>query len=624
MKRFKESLQKMGYVLLVEIVLMGALSFVLDHFLQQFTESWLWWHYVLGLAGLLFVTAFGCAIYIIIQRSKTKRRMKVMGQKVRNLQLQIMQNFFLLQMKAAFGGNWQQAVKQVVETRIATNDPHKSNYQGIYNVLRDEGVETLDEKDLDITGITALLLHDFYQHCRVGSNYYQQIKNIREDKNKLVSHIPDPNDLLNVSILELTALKDLRSFLTYLRNSGWQHPEKVSFTDKYLQEIEAVTGELFAGLATSEQAEVELKSTRLSYLKRLAGERAANLKEYMPLSYKASDSTRYDLTELDALLENKNGFVLFADAGYGKTWSITELAGLYAQAAQTDDTVGTPILIKMGQLARHEEPIVKAVQEILFPSEDNIEMARNFLQTQKTVLYIDGMDEAHPENKETVRRELLKLQDHCQQLRIIGGTRESDKQKFPDNLPKYSIFNLTDEQARDFIEKLITDEKLCQKALFDYFENPATAFLRHLRSPFYLKCFVDFTLEGESAPLSDTDMMSRCIDKMIQREICIKGFAATVPIINDFLLQLSTLLGENHFAPTSQLLKAIKDAVIYDTQAYASVVSIKDTLVELQILKETISERRPALLGFAHEKYKSLFSPLANDIDVWNYEGDWQ
>lgn len=621
MKRFKLPLQKMGYVFLVEIVLMGVLSFVLDRFLEQFIGDWSWWQYLLGVLALLLATALGYAVYLIIHRAKTKRRIKVMGQKVRNLQLQIMQSFFLMQMKAAFGETWQQAVKQVVEARIAANDPHKSNYQGIYNVLRKEGVETLDEKDLDITGITALLLHDFCQQCRVGTNYFQQIKNIREDKNKLVSHMPDPDDLLNIRILELTALKDLRSFLTYLRNSEWQHPEKDAFTDKYLQNIETVTAELFAQMATDEQAEAELKSTRLSYLKRLSGEREDNQKEYMPLSYKASDGTadRYLLTKLDELPQNKKGFVLFADAGYGKTWSITELAGVYAQAAQADDTIGTPILIKMGQLARHEEPIVKAVQEILFPSEDSIETARKFLQTQKTVLYIDGMDEACRENKEAVRRELLKLQDSCQQLRIIGGTRESDTQKFPDNLPKYSICNLTDEQARGFIEKLITDEELRQKALFDYFENPATAFLRSLRSPFYLKCFVDFTLEGESAPLSDTDMMNRCIDKMIQREICIKGFPATVQIINEFLLQLSALLGDNHFAPTSELLRKLRDAVIYDTEAYASVISIKDTLVELQILKETISERRPALLGFAHDKYKSLFSPLANDLDLWDY-----
>jgi hypothetical protein len=241
----------------VEIILMGVLSFILDQFLEEFIGDWSWWQYLLGVLALLSVTALGYTVYLIIHRAKTKRRIKVMGQKVRNLQLQIMQSFFLMQMKAAFGETWQQAVKQVVEARIAANDPHKSNYQGIYNVLRKEGVETLDEKDLDITGITALLLHDFYQQCRVGTNYFQQIKNIREDKNKLVSHMPDPNDLLNIRILELTALKDLRSFLTYLRNSGWQHPEKDAFTDKYLQNIETVTAELFAQMATDEQAEAE-------------------------------------------------------------------------------------------------------------------------------------------------------------------------------------------------------------------------------------------------------------------------------------------------------------------------------------------------------------------------------
>ena len=47
--------------------------------------------------------------------------------------------------------------------------------------------------------------------------------------------------------------------------------------------------------------------------------------------------------------------------------------------------------------------------------------------------------------------------------------------------------------------------------------------------------------------------------------------------------------------------------------------SIKDTLVELQILKEVIRERQPALLGFWHEKYKSLFSPIALDTSLWDY-----
>ncbi len=58
---------------------------------------------------------------------------------------------------------------------------------------------------------------------------------------------------------------------------------------------------------------------------------------------------------------------------------------------------------------------------------------------------------------------------------------------------------------------------------------------------------------------------------------------------------------------------------MYDDENYASVVQIKDTLVELQILKEVIRERQPALLGFWHEKYKSLFSPIALDTSLWDY-----
>ena len=55
---------------------------------------------------------------------------------------------------------------------------------------------------MDITNITALMLYDFYNVCKVGSNFRQQVRNIQNDKNKLISHIPDPSDVLNVKILD--------------------------------------------------------------------------------------------------------------------------------------------------------------------------------------------------------------------------------------------------------------------------------------------------------------------------------------------------------------------------------------------------------------------------------------
>ena len=157
-------------------------------------------------------------------------------------------------------------------------------------------------------------------------------------------------------------------------------------------------------------------------------------------------------------------------------------------------------------------------------------------------------------------------------------------------------------------------------ALFDYFKNPNTGFLKNLRSPFYLKCFIDFIKEGETSPDSDTDMMNRCIKKMIEREINLKQFRVNVQIVDDFLIELSKYIGnKRRYVEEKLALKYIEEGLMYDYENYASVVQIKDTLVELQILKEVIPERHPVLLGFWHEKYKSLYSPIAKDMTFWDW-----
>lgn len=121
-----------------------------------------------------------------------------MERTVGDLQLSVMQEFFRIRMTQVFGGNWVSQVRGVVEGKFAGNDAHKQNYQGIYDVLCKEGVETLDETRMDITAMTALMLYDFYNQCKVGTNFRQQIRNIQTDKNRLVSHISNPNDTLNV------------------------------------------------------------------------------------------------------------------------------------------------------------------------------------------------------------------------------------------------------------------------------------------------------------------------------------------------------------------------------------------------------------------------------------------
>lgn len=552
-----------------------------------------------------------------------------MNRTVGDFQLSVMQEFFKIRMQQAFGQNWINQVRNVVEAKFANNDQYKQNYQGIYNVLHNEGLETLDEKDMDITNLATLMLYDFFNQCKLGTNFRQQIRNIQTDKNKLVSHMPDSSDVLNVKILELTALKDIRSFLTYIQNSSWSYSGKQEFIDKHQEQVEAITQQLFKEVVGDDQETVEFESNRQNYLVRIASERAENATEYIPLSYKIDDGTsqRFDLNELYSDNANSNGFVLFSkEAGYGKTWSVQELAGLCAEEAlaNSGEKKRTPILIRMGELAVSEEPIIKAIQEILFPGDESVEKARKYVGQESVVLFIDGMDEADKDNKEPTKRELTKLLSSAVDLKIIGGTRESDKQWYPAELQRYSICDLSDKQVESYIEKAYSSDLLTEEqktvAIFEYFENPKTRFLRNLRSPFYLKCFIDFIKEGESSPDSDTDMMNRCINKMVEREINLKGFKVTLQIVNEFLAELSKLIGNDHrYAEEKVALKSIKENLMYDEDSYASVVQIKDTLVELQILKEVTPERQPMLLGFWHEKYKSLFSPVALNTDLWDW-----
>lgn len=551
-----------------------------------------------------------------------------MSSEINQFQMTVLQDFFKIQMVRAYGAAWTGEVKSVVERKFTQEDRFKHNYQGAYDVLRNEGVENLNEKKMDITCLTSLILHDFLNECVVGQVrdvFKKHISTIRTDKNKLASHIPNYNDTLNKKILELTAIKNLRSFLTYLQNSDWAYSEKQAFTERYLQQVEEIQNQVFTDVIGNDQEIIEFESTRRNYLIRLSEERAEQAAEYIPLSYKADDGTsmRYDLEQLFSLPQNEDGFVLFSkEAGYGKTWSIQELAGQCADAVLNSEIEQqtTPILIRMGELAVSTEPIVKAVQELFYPDDETVERARRLLTQESVVLFVDGMDEAAQENKNPVHRELTKLLSSAKALRVIGGTRESDRQIYPEALKQYSICALTDMQVEAFIDKLIEDEEQRKNAKYDYFENPKCVFLKNLRCPFFLKCFIDFVKEGESCPESDTDMMNRLIDKIVEREIRAKGFRATIDLVNTYLMKVSELIGnDRRYMPQQEALKRLKEDLVYDNESYASVAQIKDTLIELHLLREVVCGRNPVQLGFWHEMYKSLFSPTATDTSQWDW-----
>lgn len=535
---------------------------------------------------------------------------------IKTLQLDMLQQFFVMQMKTLYQDGWKQEIERMVNDRYDNNDLHKDNYKGVHDALLQGGVAMLDEKSFDITFLSNALRFDFSQ-CLQGLNVLDFIRRIQKDRNGY-SHQPNMRDDLKKMKLHLTAVETLRDFLKYLNNSTWSNAGKADYVRRFRKEIEALQSELTE--KTGDFNSLRFKAARLNYLQVLIAERDKNRREYLPLSYKIDDETaeNFSLEELDQNPKNQKGFVLSADAGYGKTWSIAELAGVSADKAQTDEEF-TPLLIRMGQVTEEKEPIAKTVQEILFPGQDSLEVARVFLQNKKVTLFVDGMDEAAAETKHAARKELEKLMSSCPQLRIIGATRPADVPKFPACLTKYLICTLRDEQVRAFITKQISDPALRERAFYDYFENGKTSFLRNLRSPFYLKCFVEFILSGENAPKSDTDLLNRCMDKMIEREIAIKNFPASVEIINQFLTVFARALGSGRrYMLMADAMKELESDLVYDKEEYASVVAIKDTLVELGVLREVTPEgMRLTVLGFAHEKYKNLYDPIVLDESLF-------
>ena len=227
---------------------------------------------------------------------------------VQSLQLQILQEFFKLQMAAAYGTSWTCEVARVVEEKFAADDQFKHNYIGIKNILDNEGVETLDEKRMDVTVLSSLILYNFLNECRVGSKFEEHIQRIRNDKNVLISHLSNPTDILEGTTRKTQALMNLRNFLRYLANSDWQHPRKVMFTSKFLKVIESAAAELTGD--TSSQAE-DLKKLSFGRLEELADGGVAEAQLEMAVRLEAGFANGDDYEDNNALELLKDA----ADAG---------------------------------------------------------------------------------------------------------------------------------------------------------------------------------------------------------------------------------------------------------------------------------------------------------------------
>lgn len=535
---------------------------------------------------------------------------------INDLQLTILQDFFELRMREYAGDSWKQEVKQVVTKRSLANDQYSPTYRSVYDVIEEKGIETINKRSFDITLVTAFLMFDFYDECKVGTAFKKQIKCIREDKNGFISHNSDMEDRLTNSIMALSCLKNLKIFVEYLEQADWSGSDKELFVETYKNKVNRVIQEFYANIEDLELEAIEIKSDVDVYLKGILQEQEEHAEQYIPLSYKRLDNLndQYDLEEINK--QNKRGFVLFAEAGYGKTWSLLKLASSYADDYLNAKSDVIPIFIKMGQVASDSRQIIREyIREKLFGNKIQNDDVISFLRKNKIVLFIDGFDEAISSVKEAVKAEMAGLFSDYKQIAIIGGTREADRFKFPEKLVQYHICDLSESQLEQFVEKFV--EPQYREKVKRLLLNP-DSFFSKIRTPFYITCYANIVNEGVVSPSSITEIVSICLDKMIEREIRIKGFHCTEAYMNEFLFAFGSALGEKSSMLESEALRMIESQTKNTIPEGISISTVEDRLIEMHVIKAYMAGRKK-YLAFHSVHYRMLFSETGNDDSLLDF-----
>lgn len=166
--------------------------------------------------------------------------------KIQDLEQSVLQDYFEIQMTTHFGPDW---VKKIIEyceggasSQTNPSGPLHS-YQAIVKMKENKGAEMISKTDFDITLLYALMKEDFTDICKPqnskGRIFKNYIRNIKDNKNHLGSHISNLKDRIHVKKLEAEALYEVREFIVFLERLGWDSEDdnKKEFIEKYKQEI---------------------------------------------------------------------------------------------------------------------------------------------------------------------------------------------------------------------------------------------------------------------------------------------------------------------------------------------------------------------------------------------------
>lgn len=528
---------------------------------------------------------------------------------IQEYQTELLQDFFEIQMKSAFPQGWQSQVESVVLAKQNTRDV----YNKIRNLINAKGGNNIRVTDFDITALNAFLLYDFPLQCCSFSGTHNKIRNIIDDRNNF-SHISNYKDEARILNFEWTAINNMISFLNHLKINGWNQPSIFSkylgtgYNDGLLNEV--------LSLVNDEMGKKNVKRTNIChYLQGLHLTWKNHSKQYVALSYNldGKNNEKKTLDELitSNLINSKNGMRIVAEGGYGKTWTLFEIAGQYADAYFKNTSIEDctiPILIELGKLYKDCSTIKKKIAQLLFNDDETC--VTELLRNNKVLLLIDAMDEATVDIQSDVSRELASLADTYEDVVFVCASRKSCIEKYPISIPCYAIKTLDDKQIEAYLGKNVRPEHK-EKTAQDWFGENRKEFLRNNRTPFYLNCYVELiNSTGDNQILDTTQLVEKYLKATIEREIKKTGFNSDRETFVNFLREFCKLLdsgnekGEKVLALLeNDVIRELTDRIIVE-DGQAPIKSVERKLVEIQIL----SCDEESMLSFAHQNYKEYIN----------------
>ena len=533
---------------------------------------------------------------------------------IQELQTELLQDFFETQMINAFPQGWKGEVYSVACSKVHT--PF-STYREMKGKFDEKGQDNISVKDFDVTALTALMRFDFSAECCPDNETWMCIGRISIDRNAF-SHISDYKDIPHILAVEETAIVNMKEFLTHLQDISWNQPV---IYRKYLGtgHNDGSLNEIYEAVHSEAAGENEYNTRIRRYVQELQLIREERAGSYVGLSYnlegkETDNDKKFMLDELieSNLVNRRKGMRLKAEGGFGKTWTLFEIAGRYAEK-YLDENDGSekiiPVMIEMGKLYKDCPSIKAKVAQLLFNGDESQVMT--FYKSHQIILFVDAMDEAPAEIQNDVSRELASLRDIFPNIILVCASRSLCIEKYPLQIPCYVIRLLGPEQISAFLEKAFS-ESLLDKVKKDWIGEKRKMFLYENRTPFYINCYVELVREtGDTDFVDTTQLVEKFLNAMINRELRKTGFNSDKATFINFLKEFCRLLDAaakiekgTTALPENDVIRKLTERIMVE-DGKASIKAVGRKLVEILILARDDDEM---LLSFAHQNYKEYIN----------------